>query len=420
MTMKATRGIFLGLILGMAAGTASAGNGGSAYTRHGVGDLWYGTSGRGTGMGGVGIAVLSPGIADPLNPATWGIVNRTQFSVSGFYEGFASTDQTGSTYLSNASFNGLMFALPLVSRWGIVLGAGITPFSRVNYDIVTPASQNGYDYTVEYQGDGGLSRGHIGISATPDSGLYLGATMNYYFGTIRNTLNQAIPLQGVSAEDIRLTRFDGVGATFGLVFTGFGKLLNLPAGQSLNLGLILSTKSYLHSADERYFTYTAPLLTTRDTVISPEGKTRLPLAAGGGIAFAAERYSVAADLSYQNWNAFTVGGASPSDLRDSYRFGIGAELIPKRESSAPFFQRLAYRAGFFYDASYYQINGQPINEIGLTAGFGVPIVADARLHFTAGYSFRGTTDQQLQKDRIVRFSVTLTAGELWFMHQQEE
>jgi hypothetical protein len=409
------------LLTGLSAAASYADGGGSAYSRHGIGDLLYGTSGRGTGMGGVGIAMLSSGVVDPLNPATWGVDNRTQFSISGYYEGFASADDRNSSYLSQASFNGLMLAIPLISRWGVVLGAGLTPYSRVDYTIVTPSSQNGYNYTVRYQGDGGLSQGHLGISAMPDSQLLVGAKMNYYFGTIRNTLTQSFtPAQYTDAEDIRLTRFNGLGATFGFVYRGLRSLLNLPAGQSLNIGAVVSTRSYLTSAEERYFTYTTASLTTRDTVLNPEGTTRLPFAAGGGISFTAERGSLAADFYYQNWSAFTINGASQSDLRDSYRFSIGGELIPKREASAPFFQRLAYRAGFFYDASYYDLNGEPINEIGFTAGFGVPIVSDTRLHFTAGYSFRGTTDQQLQRDRILRFSVTLTAGELWFIRPPEE
>ncbi|HEY6193130.1 MAG TPA: hypothetical protein VI215_12475 [Bacteroidota bacterium] len=409
------------LLLAMCTAAAFAGGGGSVYTRHGIGDLRYGTSGRGTGMGGVGIALLSSGVVDPLNPATWGVDNRTQFSISGFYEGFASSDDRNSTYLSQASFNGLMFAIPLIPRWGVVLGAGITPYSRVDYNIVSPSSQNGYDYTVRYQGDGGLSQGHLGFSAMPDSQLLLGAKMNYYFGTIRNTLDQSFtPAQYTDAEDIRLTRFNGLGATFGIVYRGLKNILNLPAGQTLNIGAVVSTVSRMNSAEERYFTYTTSSLTTRDTVLNPEGTTRLPLAAGGGIAFTAERYSLGADFTYQNWNAYTVNDVKSPDVRDSYRFSAGGELIPKREASAPFFQRLAYRAGFFYDASYYDIKGEPINEIGFTAGIGVPIVSDTRLHFTTGYSFRGTTDQQLQKDRILRFTVTLTAGELWFVRPPEE
>jgi hypothetical protein len=326
-----------------------------------------------------------------------------------------------STYLADAAFSGVMLAVPLISRWGVVLGAGITPLSRVNYDIVTPASQSGYDYSVRYRGSGGLSVGHLGISAMPDSNLFLGVKLNYYFGTIENTINQTFtPAQYTNAEDIRLTRFDGIGGTFGLVFSGLRSLLGLPPGRSLNLGFVVSTASDLTSAEERYFTYVAPTLTTRDTLFYPEGKTKLPLGAGGGIAYAADRVTLAADLTYQNWNAFSVDGAIPGDLRDSYRFGVGGELIPKKESSAPFFQRLAYRAGFFYDASYYNVAGEPVNELGLTGGFGIPVVGDTRLHFAAAYSFRGTTDRGLQKDRILRFTLTLSAGELWFIHPQEE
>src|SRR5260221_3171921 len=100
--------------------TARAANGGSGYSRHGLGDLRYGTSGRGMGMGGLGIAFLSPGVIDPLNPASWGAAARTQFSISGYYEGFSSADERTSTYLADASFSAVMFAVPLISTWAVV------------------------------------------------------------------------------------------------------------------------------------------------------------------------------------------------------------------------------------------------------------------------------------------------------------
>ncbi len=413
--------IFAPLLLLAAALTARAANGGSGYSRHGIGDLRYGTGGRGLGMGGVGIGFLSPGVIDPINPASWGAALRTQFSISGYYEGFSSSDERTSTYLSDASFSGVMFAVPLIPKWGVVLGAGVTPYSRVNYDVVSPASANGYNYTVRYKGDGGISQAHAGLSAMPDSSLYIGAKMNYYFGTIQHTLSQTFtPAQYTNAEDIRLTRFNGLGATVGLVFSGLRHLFGLPPGHALNLGLVYSIQSNLTSAQERYFTYTTPALTTRDTVVYPDFTTKLPFAAGAGISYVGDRYAIGADYYYQNWKEFEAGGVPASDLRDSYRFALGGEFVPKKEASAPFFQRLAYRAGFFYDASYYDIKGEPINEFGITAGFGIPVVADTRIHIAAGYSFRGTTDQQLERERILRFTVTLSTGELWFVHPPEE
>jgi hypothetical protein len=409
------------LLLLAASVAARAANGGSGYSRHGLGDLRYGTSGRGMGMGGVGMAFLSPGVIDPLNPASWGAALRTQFSISGYYEGFSSSDERASAYLADASFSGVMFAVPLIPKWGVVLGAGVTPYSRVNYNVVSPASANGYNYTVQYKGDGGISEAHAGLSAVPDSSLYLGAKMNYYFGTIQNTVNQTFtPAQYTNAEDIRLTRFNGLGASFGMVYTGLGHLFGIPQGHSLNLGFVVSTRSNLTSAQERYFTYTTPTLTTRDTALYPDGTTRLPLSAGGGIAYTGDRYSIGADYYWQNWKEFEVDGVPASDLRDSYRFAVGGEFIPRKEGSAPFFQRLAYRAGFFYDASYYDINGEAINELGFTAGFGIPVVADTRIHIAAGYSFRGTTDLQLEREHILRFTITLSTGELWFIHPPEE
>src|SRR5439155_1874127 len=100
------------------------------------------------------------------------------------------------------------------------------------------------------------------------------------------------------------------------------------------------------------------------------------------------------------------------NIRDSYRFGTGVELVPKKDPAAPFTQRIAYRFGIFYNASYYQVKGEKINEAGLTGGFGIPLLSDTRLSISGEYSFRGTTDLQLQKDKILRISLTLDIGEL--------
>src|SRR5258707_1223455 len=112
------------LFLGILTGTSDAQNGGSAYSRYGIGDIRYFSSSRSIGMGGSSFALLSTNTIDEANPALWARIARTQFSASALYEGFSSSDDRKSGYFSGASFSGFMLAVPIATQSGIVLGAG--------------------------------------------------------------------------------------------------------------------------------------------------------------------------------------------------------------------------------------------------------------------------------------------------------
>ncbi|MBI4547068.1 MAG: hypothetical protein HY707_03750 [Ignavibacteriae bacterium] len=401
--------------------TSRANNGGSGYSRYGIGDIRYFTTSRAMGMGGASLAVLSANVIDRVNPALWTRIPHTSFSASAFYEGFSTSDGIYSRFLSETQFNGFMVAVPLMKKSGLVFAAGITPFSRVNYNIIAPDTQANLAYTLHYLGNGGLSIGHVGASANFGTDLNIGAKLNYYFGALHHTVKQQFSSSlFTSAEVLRSTRLNGVGGTFGAVYTGLSKLFSLQESQLLTIGFVVTTTSYLTSAEERFYSYTTGSLTTRDTTISPEGKHRLPLAIGGGCSYQTDHFLLAADVHYQNWNRYSLNGSRVDELRDNYRFSFGGELLPKRDISSPFTQRIAYRFGAFYHTTYYQIKNEPINEIGLSGGLGIPIFSNTRFNLAVEYSFRGTTAQQLQKDKILRISCTLNVGELWFFRPPEE
>lgn len=395
--------------------------GGSGYSRYGFGDISYFGTGRNFGMGGAGLSLLSTNEIDRMNPAATARITTTQFSATGLYEGYSTSDATNSTFLSRTTLQGTMIAVPLATDHGIVLSAGVSPYSRVNYNILTPITQGGLGYTLQYTGFGGLSRAQLGLSFAPASDLAFGARFNYYFGAINNTIKQTFSTTDFTSSDVvRSTRFSGIGMTFGGIYSGLGKVLDLGEKNLLSVGAVVSTTSYLSTIGERYYTFRTGTVTTLDTTTSAEETTRLPYSIAAGASLVTEQFIIASDYSYQHWNQYSVNGIPSTDLRDSYRLSIGGELLPKRDAAAPFTQRVAYRLGFFYDASYYNIRNEPINEMGFTAGFGLPVFAETRLNIGASYSFRGTTDKQLQKDRILRVSFGVNINELWFIHPKEE
>lgn len=414
--------IQLWLVLALATTSlAFSDNGGSGYSRYFLGDIRYFATSRAEGMGGASLSVMSSSIIDQVNPATWTALSSTRFSVGILYSGYSTTDGSNSVFLSSANFNGFMLSVPIATQSGITFGGGITPLSSVNYNVVEPSTLGNVNYTTKFEGHGGLSQAHAGLSANFGTDLQLGAKMNYIFGTLHHSVSQIFNssdyTDGVAD---RTTRLNGIGFTFGTVYTGLKKIFNLPESNALNIGLVVNTTSYLKAVDEEFFTYTSGSVTTKDTSASPEYHVRFPYAIGGGISYLSDRLLLASDMYYQNWSRYDGQGTNPVEIRDSYRFGAGAEIVPRRESLAPFFQRVAYRFGVYYDETYYRIKGEPVNEFGITGGLGIPVFRDTRLNIAAEFSFRGTTDLQLQKDKILRISFTLTGGELWFVRTEEE
>lgn len=396
-------------------------NGGSAYSRYGLGDIRYYTAGRGNGMAGAGLALFPSLSFDHLNPAGWGNITRARFSASALYEGFSSDDGIDSRYLSRTNLNGFVIALPVSPDHGITISAGMIPFSRVNYDIVTPFSRSGVTYILRYVGDGGISTAHLGASGKLGDNLFVGTKFQYYFGSVNHTVSQSFSTTDLSnAEVRRSSRASGIGFTFGTIYTGLKSLFHLGEMQSLQIGGIVSTTSFLSASSERIATYATGTTNTQDTTIAPEGTILIPYAAGAGIAFSTDRMTIAGDFIYQNWQAFTVDGAHPDMIRNSYRVSAGAELLPTHGVPASFAQKMTYRFGIYYDASYYQIRGEPINEWGLTGGFGIPVFLDTRLIIAADYGLRGTNAGQLQKDKILRISFTINISEPWFVRSEEE
>ena len=131
------------------------------------------------------------------------------------------------------------------------------------------------------------------------------------------------------------------------------------------------------------------------------------------------RYLIGTDVSFQDWSRYEEIGRHPTELRNSFRWSIGAERLPARQPTS-FGSRVAYRLGFNYNATYYRVKNESLNELFVAGGIGFPLGPEARLNVAVEYGFRGTTANQLQEDNIVRFMVTLNIGELWFVRPPEE
>jgi len=145
---------------------------------------------------------------------------------------------------------------------------------------------------------------------------------------------------------------------------------------------------------------------------------RLPYSIGGGISYMTERILIASDFQYQGWSGTKI--FDTPELRNSLRLALGTEFLPKKDPSVSPLKQTIYRAGIYYNSSYYKVKGHSINELGVTAGIGVGIFGETRLDMGIDFSMRGTKDDLLQKDNIIRLTFSIAGGEPWFVRPVQE
>jgi hypothetical protein len=397
-----------------------AGEGGSIYSTIGIGDLRYLPGVRSEGMGYTGIGLPGSGYINPMSPATWARINRTRFEGSFLYEGYHTTDGTISRYLARGDFGGAMLALPISQANGIVFGAGFVPYSTVNYDLYTygssPLSIDTLAYRLHQTGSGSIGKGLAGLSYEPFSGLAIGASLNYMFGTINRSLTMDAT-QGAFASGTFTDAFrvHGVTYTASLLYTGFGDFS--AALRPLALGIIATTRGNIRIARQTEYTFAAEF----DTSGEVTGRLFIPMSWGIGLAYqAGERYILAADYFAQPWSSASLDGQPFVDVRDAYRFGVGVEWLPSKDINARWLERFSYRLGFSYNGTYYEVNGNPINEWAVTAGFAMPLSGETRANVSFEYGRRGMTGSGLIADTIFRMNVSLNIAELWFVRYEED
>jgi hypothetical protein len=413
--------LFLGALI--AASSAVAGSGGSAYSLLGLGDIRYVPGARAAGMGYTGIGLAAPQYINGMSPASWFKIDRTRLEGSALYEGFGSTDGVTSRYLARLDFHGALLAIPISPAEGIVFVGGFVPYSNVSYDTYTSGSylRTGVDtvnlpYRLHHVGVGGITRGVVGLSWLPAPSVALGASFNYMFGTLTSSIQQIPTQAGIGGGTIDNNEAtSGTSVTVGALITGFGGVSESLA--PLSLGVIVTTRANLHTEDDITYTYTLE----RDTAGQRLGRVAIPFSYGIGLGYqASDRWTLAADYFAQPWSRGDFEGVTPAGIRDSYRVGIGAERSGSKELNAGWLDRIAYRFGFMYHQTYYILNNTPINEWGVTAGMAFPLSGDSRLNVAGEYGSRGSTGNGLIEDKIWRITISLNISDLWFVRNPEE
>lgn len=407
----------------------------SPYSIFGIGDLSKEGTAFNKSMGGIGIATRNRRFVNYMNPAA--VTARDSLSFMADF-GLAQSnkiyaqDIQGQRYKSaNNTFNisDLIISFPLWRSSAMIIG--LSPFSDVGYgfnyketDPEKVAKVGNINY--ETYGEGSVYQFFVGAGATFWKRLSVGAQFTYYFGTLTKVYNVEYLDSSVGS----------VNSGYNMVLRGAGGKFGVQYDQPLTgdvhmvIGATWRLKSPLKGDVERY-TYVSRSSVT-DTI--PDYTKKIDMSGvcisdelGVGISFrGGEKWSVELDYLRAGWNKAEIGSkdgftANGFTAAASHSFRAGFEIVPNRNDIRYYLRRCAYRAGVYYDKSYYKLDGNSVDAMGLTLGFTLPV-----FRFYNGLSFgvdigqRGSLRNGMVRENYVNFSIGFNIHDIWFQKPRYE
>lgn len=389
----------------------------SVYSTFGLGSLEYSFSPRRAGMGDLGITLQDRDFVSHINPASLSNIFATRFEAGSiFNQNYTSSASNKNTFF-NSYFSGLSFAFPIQRDYGIGLATGIVPYSKIKFDgaiKITNASTGNYSLLSE--SNGGLSRLFIGSSYKTNFGFSTGIYYDYYFGTFTET--SSIVWEDASAINSDFSsqmKLKGNGFTIGLISDDLSSSLFTNSDISeLKIGLTFSMISRLKGDS----VLTSQSILHLDTITNKSIDADVPARFGFGVSLKLmQRYLFYFDGLFQQWSDFKISGTTQYYYRNSMKFSLGFELRPESNAST-FLEQTIWRGGLSYQQSPLSISGTNIDELILSGGFSLPLSKENTLDFALQFVNRGTTDNNLLKENLLRIFAGVSLGELWFVRSE--
>lgn len=389
--------------------------GGSIYTRFGLGDIHSPFSGRRFAMGELGIALTDKDYLSFINPASLSDLRLSRFESGMIYSGNNAKNSLSSVFHTSINITGLMTGFPIDRENGISFATGLIPYSDVGYQVLEIQSNPLVDdHTVKYSGEGGLFKFVIGGSYRLPFNFSLGATYDYYFGRIEKITSVTFISDSTfgNVSFNRETNFHGIGMTAGLISSNLSQIFGESFIKDFRIGMVYSPAVTLSRDSVDNSSTAIGTITTSTGSI----KSKLPYKLGVGASFnLLNKYTFTLDYLYQPFSQFTNNNLRSSNLQDYYKMSLGFEFRNLEIISDDFWDNVMLRAGVSLEQTQYLIDGYGIKQFSIYGGIALPISFDNTIDLGFQYGRRGTTDNNLLQENIFKFNLTLSIGEIWFL-----
>ena len=405
----------------------------SPYSIYGIGDLSQEGSAFNKSMGGVGLATRNRRFINYMNPAAVTARDSLSFMADFGLEQNNKIYRQGDLRSAHNTFNIHNFVMTFPIYRSSAFMVGITPFSDVGYDfssIETDPNIIAQTGNISYDsyGTGSVYQVFAGAGVTFWKRLSLGAEAIYYFGNIDKVTNMDYSNSSYrslnSGSDLMIR---GTTGKFGLQYEQ-----KLGGDVSMIIGATyrLSTSLKGTALNYRYANQDSVTDTLRNDVVD-FGKAGLKFADELGVGISlkgGEKWTAEFNYLRSDWRNSGFDSASGFSVKSdnetfsstvSQSFRAGFEIVPNRNDIRYYLRKCAYRAGVYYDQSYYKLNGNSVNSMGVTLGVTLPVF---RLYngLTLGVDLgqRASTRNNMIRERYAKFVVGFNIHDIWFQKVQ--
>lgn len=429
----------------------------SPYGRFALGDQIGTSAPQLNALGGTFTTLTDSNSLNIYQPASLTSIARSGVIFEAGLNGVTTQYQTANSNLNGrtAGFGYFSLGFPLIKKsWFAALS--LTPITNSGFTL-RDSLINQPEGTVRfgYRGTGGFSSFGFTNSIQLFKGFSIGIQANYIFGKnnffsevsfpndgfIRNSkitnsfqlsdiaLNTGILYQinfkkpkdklkierdstGKTIREIKISR-DSLQLQLGATFA--------PA-TTINGNYSFLSQSFFGSGE-----FASDFIDTALYINQQRGNVKMPMRASAGFTLKNCYNSLlfAADVQYTDWNSFKIFDRADS-VHSSTRFSGGLQWLPRPEqknsAKTSYLKRIRYRLGGYYSTGAIKVNGASVPEMGLTVGFGLPIVlrtygnksATSLLNFAIIAGQRGQKSTNPLVEKFVRLSIGFSLNDKWF------
>ena len=400
----------------------------SPYSIYGIGEISKQGTAYNKSMGGVGIATRNRRFINYLNPAAVTARDTLSFMADfGLSQKNTAFAQDGVKSAKN-TFNVYDFVMSFPIYKSSAFMVGITPFSDVGYDFssVEIDSQiigNTGNVTYDSYGAGSVYQIFASAGATFWKRFSVGAEVLFLFGNIDKVTNMTFEDASYrslnSGHDLTVR---GVTGKFGVQYEQ-----KLGSEISMIVGGTYRMKSNMrgYSTEYKYAVQSSVTDTLRYNVgVLKEEGLKIGDELGIGVSLkGGERWSAEFDYIRSDWRSsgmdkaqgFASVGKSSFSSSVSQSFRAGFEIVPNRNDIRYYLRRCAYRAGLYYDQSYFRLDGHDVNTVGITLGVTLPVFRWYNgISLGVDMGQRGSKQNNMIRERYAMFVIGFNIHDIWF------
>lgn len=371
----------------------------SPYSRYGIGDLLPQYFISQAGMGGQTAAFHDPYHLNLVNPASYASLRSTALETGlyGKYSHYTSNSSSLDRWSGNLAYLSLGFTLksPInevldkdksPKRFG--MGFSLTPYSLLGYDIAVQDSLAGIGQVENtFLGNGGTYK-LTWSSAMRYKNTSFGVNLGWLFGKAKYE-TQAYFAETLSAptfrdnvrQDLGLNGFLwNLGVQHDFVLEYVEKEKENPK-RLITVGLTAESNHKVRITEDKLFLRSRGrlpngLYRSPDTLVfDKEVKKNLTLPAtfSVGVQYVTPKLKLGGQIGLETWSNYE-NEARPEQLHNTVSTSVGVEYTPDVFSYNRYLKRVRYRAGAYFRQDPRTVNGQDFNDLGVTFGFGFPVI----------------------------------------------